>query len=146
MRVALRQWVAHHRHHQCNDATNVMKHLYPYQAAVLGVTDGDTFTAMIDLGFDVYIEKKVRLYGIDAYEKNTEKGKRAKSRLKELIEGKQVLLIAVTHTDKFGRFLARCLLDNVPDSKEVVSDVTDILLEEGLGYEYHGGKKRPDVS
>lgn len=114
------------------------KHLYQYRAAVIDVTDGDTLTAMIDLGFGVFLERKVRLYGIDTPELSTNKKAAlgSKDRLEELVKGKTVLLIAVKHEDKFGRFLAKCrLLDSI------ATDVVGLLIAEGHGKEYYGGKK-----
>ena len=54
------------------------------------VVDGDTVDALIDVGFDIWLKKRVRFKGIDAWESRTrdldekKKGLQAKERLKEL--------------------------------------------------------------
>ena len=40
--------------------------MYEYSAKLIRVIDGDTIDASIDLGFDVWVKKRIRLYGIDA--------------------------------------------------------------------------------
>ena len=45
--------------------------MYEYNAKLLRVVDGDTLDASIDLGFDVWVKKRVRLYGINAPESRT---------------------------------------------------------------------------
>ena len=45
--------------------------MYSYTAKLIKVIDGDTIDAMIDLGFNVWIKKRIRLAGINAYESRT---------------------------------------------------------------------------
>ena len=41
--------------------------LYNYKIKkVLKILDGDTIDVEIDLGFDIYVKRRVRFYGIDA--------------------------------------------------------------------------------
>ena len=42
-----------------------------YKANVIRVIDGDTLDVMIDLGFNTWVKKRVRLSGLDAYESRT---------------------------------------------------------------------------
>ena len=42
--------------------------MYTYGITVTRVVDGDTVDAMIDLGFDIWINKRIRFVGIDAPE------------------------------------------------------------------------------
>jgi len=118
-----------------------MDYKYQYKAVVFKVVDGDTLDAMLDLGFGVYIEQRVRIWPIDTPEiskkETREAGLRSKNRLKELVEGKEILLITVKDKDKYGRYCARCLLADDGFSR----DVGQILLDEALGKEYYGGKK-----
>ena len=66
--------------------------MYEYQAELVKVVDGDTIDAEIDIGFSVFVKKRVRLYGIDVFESRTrdleekKKGLAAKARLKELLK------------------------------------------------------------
>jgi len=106
-----------------------------YFGTVLNVIDGDTFEVLIELGFGVTQKFHVRLDGIDTPEKNTEKGKRAKEYVKHLIEGKTVML-RDAGAEKFGR--ARASIETMEGK-----DLTELLIENKIGKEYHGGKKEP---
>lgn len=53
---------------------------------VLSVVDGDTIHAQVDLGFDQYTNKTLRLAGINAPEMSTEEGKLAKQALIDLLQ------------------------------------------------------------
>lgn len=109
--------------------------MYEYRANIIDVYDGDTVTAIVELGFHVKSELKLRLYGIDTPEirgEEREKGLISKARLESLILGKDVII--KTYKDKqekYGRWLADIYqIDNQEKS------VNKILLEEGLAKEY----------
>ena len=115
--------------------------MHEYQANLVKIVDGDTLDADIDLGFSVWVRKRVRLVNIDTWESSTrdkeekKKGLAAKARLKELIkENKNQFIITSHGLGKFGRVLGEIFLD---DDR----NVNDILIEEGHAYEYHGGNK-----
>ena len=65
---------------------------YIYRGKLERVVDGDTIDALIDLGFDTWVKKRIRYKGIDTWESRTrdleEKklGLAAKARNKQLIE------------------------------------------------------------
>ena len=42
--------------------------MYEYQAELTRIVDGDTLDCIIDIGFSVFVKKRVRLYGIDTWE------------------------------------------------------------------------------
>ena len=112
--------------------------MHEYQANLVKIVDGDTLDADIDLGFSVWVRKRVRLVNIDTWESRTrdkeekKKGLAAKARLKELIkENKNQFIITSHGLGKFGRVLGEIFLD---DDR----NVNDILIEEGHAYEYHG--------
>jgi micrococcal nuclease len=86
---------------------------YIYQATIERVVDGDTVDVVIDLGFSTFRRERIRLYGVDAPEINTEAGKLAKGFVEEwfwdnpkffvetiVAEGKNV-----SKRDKYGRYL-----------------------------------------
>lgn len=104
-----------------------------YDGKVTAVLDGDTFEVMIDLGFGVRQEFHVRLDGIDTPEKNTEAGKKAKQLVSDLILNKEVIL-RDKGAEKYGRARASIELPNG-------EDLTQYLIENKIGKEYHGGKK-----
>ena len=86
--------------------------MYDYEAKLIRVIDGDTVDAMIDLGFDTWVKKRLRLAGIDAPEARTrdkeekKRGLAAKARLQQVLkEGDEFRL--VSHgVGKYGRCLA----------------------------------------
>ena len=114
--------------------------MFEYNAEVLRLVDGDTLDARIDLGFDVHVNKRIRLMGIDTWESRTRdkaekvKGLAAKARLKELLKQDKNKFKLISHgTGKFGRVLG--------DIEISVGNVCDILVEEGHAYSYFGGNK-----
>lgn len=109
--------------------------LYKYRAKVTNVVDGDTVDVMVDLGFKIWVKKRVRLYGINTPEvRGDEKveGFKSKERVKTLIDGKDIYLVSMTDKDKYGRCIAKILLF------EDERDLTTILISEGLGVQYYG--------
>jgi len=104
-----------------------------YNGNIVRVIDGDTFEVLIELGFNVTQKFHVRLDGIDTPEKNTPEGVKAKEYVRNLIENKKVTLTDEGH-DKYGRARAKIILE---DGK----DLTQFLIENHIGKEYHGEKK-----
>ena len=108
--------------------------MYTYKAHIIDVYDGDTVTAVVDLGFHVTMKIKVRLKGIDAPELRGEErpaGLVSKARLEELILNKDVLLYTFKDKqEKYGRWLGDIVVPNTTDT------VNNILLNEGLAVPY----------
>ncbi len=103
--------------------------MYHYKAKLIRVIDGDTVELEVDLGFNVKIVEKFRLYGIDAPERFTEDGKVASDCLKELLVNKD--LVAATMKDKkekYGRYLVM-LKESDSTNNETVADK---LVSKGL--------------
>ena len=44
---------------------------YIYRGKLERVVDGDTIDALIDVGFDIWIKKRIRYSGIDTWESRT---------------------------------------------------------------------------
>ena len=44
---------------------------YVYRGKLERVVDGDTIDALIDVGFDIWIKKRIRYVGIDTWESRT---------------------------------------------------------------------------
>lgn len=105
--------------------------MYTYNAKVIDIHDGDTITALVDLGFHIQMEIKVRFYGINAPEitgSTRDAGLKSKQRVVGLISGKNIIL--KTYKDKqekFGRWLADIYITET-DAKSV----NQILIDEGL--------------
>ena len=119
--------------------------LYHYKAEVLSVYDGDTVTLMIDQGMKHFARVKVRLVGINTPEIRTrdlaekERGYAAKNFLKEMIEGKTVIIHTVKK-GKFGRWLG-VMWAYSEGMEELGESINDIMIKEGHAVAYDGGKR-----
>lgn len=111
--------------------------LYNYRALVTGVYDGDSITADIDLGFNIWMRgQKIRLYGIDTPELRGEEraaGLVSRDRLRDLILDKEIIITSYKDkSGKYGRWLAT-LFSNDGSGFE---NVNLTLLAEGLAEVY----------
>ena len=120
--------------------------MYQYRVEkVVKVVDGDTVDVLIDMGFSIKYQSRVRLYGINAPESRTRdkaekrKGMAAKKRLKELLKTDH--LIVVTRLDKRGKY-GRVLGTFLAKHGNKRLDVNDTLVKEGHAVEYLGGKRK----
>tara|TARA_Y100001963_G_scaffold70914_1_gene98654 strand:+ start:719 stop:1120 length:402 start_codon:yes stop_codon:yes gene_type:complete len=115
-----------------------------YSAKLLRVVDGDTCDAMIDLGFDVWIKRRIRFYGVDTWESRTrdkeekKKGLEAKAYTKEMLEisDNGNFTLKSHGTGKYGRVLGEIFIEGEAFS------LNDLLKINGHAYEYDGGKKK----
>ena len=118
------------------------KHIY--SAKVQRVVDGDTCDALIDLGFDTWVKKRIRFYGVDTWESRTrnkeekKKGLAAKAYVKDLLENSDEgkFLLKSHGVGKYGCVLGELFVKGHDKS------VNDLLIENGHAYEYEGGKKK----
>ena len=126
---------------------------YIYKAKLERVVDGDTVDALIDLGFDTWVKKRIRYKGIDTWESRTKDldekklGLAAKDRNKELLESvssKPGYFRLRSHgVGKYGRVLGEVF---VKDIEGIEYNVNQTLIDEGHAYEYEGGKKKMFVN
>ena len=120
------------------------KNKFIYSAKLLRVVDGDTADAMIDLGFNTWVKKRIRFMGVDTWECRTrdleekKKGLAAKSFTKHLLEDSDEgkFLVKSHGVGKYGRVLGELFV------KGHVKSVNTLLKEHGHAYEYYGGKKK----
>ena len=122
---------------------------YIYRGKLERVVDGDTIDALIDVGFDIWIKKRIRYSGIDTWESRTRdleekaKGLEAKARNKELlmeISSKSGYFRLKSYgVGKYGRVLGEIFIED-KDGKQYNIDQT--LISEGHAYVYEGGKKK----
>ena len=99
--------------------------LFTYQAAVTQVVDGDTFHALLDLGFGITFSQRVRLRRIDAPEILTADGKEARASLEKILfRDRGRILLQSTDLDQHGRPIADVWVQNKPIDQE--------LLDQGL--------------
>ena len=122
--------------------------MYEYNFKLLRVVDGDTVDGIIDLGFDTFVKKRVRLVGINAPEtrlqrsiactkersKEKQKGIAAKHKLAELLRDQNKITIK-TQLDKTGKF-GRVLGTLFTHENDVPLDINRFLLMKGYVREY----------
>ena len=126
---------------------------YIYKAKLERVVDGDTIDALIDVGFDIWIKKRIRYKGIDTWESRTKDldekklGLAAKDRNKELLESissKPGYFRLKSHgVGKYGRVLGELF---IKDNEGIEYNINQTLIDEGHAYEYEGGKKKMFVN
>ena len=123
-------------------AKKMDKHIY--SARLQRVVDGDTCDALIDLGFDTWVKKRIRFFGVDTWEsrtRNLEEKKKvlaAKEYVKDLLENSDEgkFLLKSHGVGKYGRVLGELFVKGHDTS------VNELLKENGHAYEYDGGKKK----
>lgn len=122
---------------------------YIYRGKLERVVDGDTIDALIDVGFDVWVKKRIRYKGIDTWESRTRnleekaKGLEAKARNKELLEVVSdkpgYFLLKSFGVGKYGRVLGEIYIRDAQGTEMMINNT---LVSEGHGYFYQGGKKQ----
>ena len=114
---------------------------YSYRVkSIVKIIDGDTFDCIMDLGFDVLLEARVRMAGIDTPESRTRDLEEKKFGLlaKEwLIEHLNDDIIISTQLDnekgKFGRVLGTVWAEG--------TNINEKMIEEHMAVRYHGQAK-----
>jgi micrococcal nuclease len=118
-----------------------------YVRKVENVVDGDTIDVLIDLGFDILFQSRVRLAGIDTPESRTrdlaEKalGLESKEYLKKQLKDAKSVVIKtekMNSTEKFGRILGWIYVNG-----DTVS-LNDIMINDGYAWGYMGDAKVKD--
>lgn len=107
---------------------------------VVSVYDGDTFRANLHCNIALFCQNiPVRVRGIDTPELNSvseqvrRKANEAKNFTANFLRGKSEISLYNCGRDKYFRLLCRVKADN--------KDLTNALLNEGLGVAYEGGTK-----
>ena len=115
---------------------------YSYRVkSIKKIIDGDTFDCIMDLGFDVLLEARVRMMGIDTPESRTrdleEKkfGLLAKEYLTEKLAKEDSIVTTEVDNEKgkFGRILGWVWADGINVNKQ--------MIDENMAVAYHGQSK-----
>ena len=122
---------------------------YIYRGKLERVVDGDTIDALIDVGFDIWVKKRIRYSGIDTWESRTRdleekaKGLEAKARNKELLmevsSKSGYFRLKSFGVGKYGRVLGEIYIE---DAEGKQYNINETLISEGHAYVYEGGKKK----
>jgi len=109
--------------------------MYEYKAKLDRVIDGDTVDAMVDLGFNTWVHKRIRLLGIDAPETRTkdleekQQGLVTKARLMDLLGAANGEFVLRSHgVGKYGRCLGTLFIEE--------RNINELLILEGLARVY----------
>jgi len=120
--------------------------MYEYRAYLIRVIDGDTIDVDIDLGFNIKVKKRVRLYNIDTWEVRTrdleekKKGFAAKARLEDILKQNDNKFIITSHgLGKFGRVLGSIKVGSI-DGDITLNDVVIQLITEGYAKNVKAGQ------
>ena len=88
-----------------------LNNVYQYKIKeIMKVVDGDTVDVIIDLGFDVFLEKRVRMAGVNAPESRTRnleekaKGLKTKAWLIEKFNTEEQIIIETSLDNQYGKF------------------------------------------
>lgn len=103
--------------------------LYIYRAKIVSVYDGDTVTADIDMGLNIWAHgEKLRLHRINTPEirgNERDQGLISRDWLRERLIDQEVMIQTIKDKKgKYGRYLAEIYLDDV--------NINDQLVAEGL--------------
>ncbi len=118
-----------------------------YVRKVENVVDGDTIDVLIDLGFDILFQSRVRLAGIDTPESRTrdlaEKalGLESKEYLKKQLKDAKSVVIKTEKMDsseKYGRILGWLYINGDTES------INDKMINDGYAWGYMGDTKVKD--
>jgi micrococcal nuclease len=118
-----------------------------YVRKVENVVDGDTIDVLIDLGFDILFQSRVRLAGIDTPESRTsdkaEKvlGLESKEYLKKYLKDAKSVIIKTEKMDsseKYGRILGWVYVNDDTES------LNDKMINDGYAWGYMGDTKVKD--
>ncbi len=90
-------------------------------ARVSKITDGDTFTLS-------GTSRRIRIWGLDAPERDETGGSLATDVLRDMISGKELDCL-VRDIDRYGRIVGQCFL---PDGR----DITAEMIQSGVATEY----------
>ena len=118
-----------------------------YVRKVENVVDGDTIDVLIDLGFDILFQSRVRLAGIDTPESRTKDlaektlGLESKEYLKKALKDAKSVIIKTEKMDsseKYGRILGWVYIN-----EDTVS-LNDKMINDGYAWGYLGDTKVKD--
>lgn len=110
--------------------------MYTYKVKeIVRIVDGDTIDLVIDVGFYIYLQQRIRLKGINAPETRTldlqekDKGLKAKEWLERELKDKEIT-IKTTKEDKYGRMLGELY------TKDDCFSINERMLQEGFAVKY----------
>jgi len=113
--------------------------MYEYKCFVIRVVDGCTVDAQIDLGFNVLIRQRIKLYGINCEDiKSTDESIRqkavaSKNRLTDLLGKEFICQTIMNKRGKAGRTLGHVFTE---DENGVKIDINQKMIDDGYAVTY----------
>ena len=103
--------------------------MYEYKVKEIDrVIDGDTVDLIIDLGFEIFVKKRIRLSGLNAPEVRTrnkeikKQGLRSKDYLKVMIYSRKSLTLLSKKIGKYGRVIGEIFDEEGKSLNEMMID------------------------
>jgi len=113
---------------------------YVYAVRVESVIDGDTFWAVVNLGFGAFTRQKFRLSGIDTPELDTPQGQKAKRYVQRFLGIGSTVVVRSMKSDKYDRYLADVFfLAGARSPKRILKEglfLNQDLLDKGMAKPY----------
>jgi endonuclease YncB( thermonuclease family) len=111
-----------------------------YAVRVESVIDGDTFWAVVNLGFGAFTRQKFRLSGIDTPELDTPEGQTAKRYVQRYLGIGSTVVVRSAKSDKYDRYLADVFfLVGARSPKRILKEglfLNQVLLDKGMAKTY----------
>jgi len=117
--------------------------MYTYKAKLVRVINGDTLDIEIDLGFDIIIKQRLKLYGINTPDSRStnvttkQKGLDVKQRLIAILTKEFKVETMLNKRGKYGRILGKVYIVDENDNEVCINE---LLVDEGLAVRYNIGK------
>jgi micrococcal nuclease len=111
--------------------------MYNYKAKLLKVVDGDTVDLFIDLGFETWIRRRIRLMGVNTPERGHPGFAEATEFVASWFRGNdnkctlRSFAPTTEKNDKYGRYLGGIFSDD-----ETAIALNEALINQGWGQEY----------
>lgn len=113
--------------------------MYTYKCNTIRVIDGNTVDAIIDLGFNVTIRQRIKLYGVNVSDvRSTDETVRqqaiaSKTKLTELLGNEFVCETIVNKRGKAGRIMGKLTTDNLGSKVDINQQLIDLGFAELFG-------------
>ena len=113
--------------------------MYEYKCMTVRVVDGNTIDAEIDLGFNVLVKQRIKLFGVNVSDMRSygeeDKGRaiRARDRLIELLGNEFICQTMLNKRGKIGRTLGQVYVMDINGQR---IDVNQTLIDEGFASKF----------
>jgi micrococcal nuclease len=113
--------------------------MYEYKARLVRIIDGGTIDADIDLGFQIHIGQRIKLFGVDAPDARSkdhverDNGFASKNRLIELLPKEIIVQTMLNKRGKVGRILGIVF---IKEEHGELTNINDLIIKEGFATRY----------